>query len=369
MEAATKSAPGRAAPFSASGRTLVKLIAENYITQKTHPTLPLAIYNYTFQTQSKKAWNPTTRHCRGLVLDDQYHTIARPLPKFFNLNEEPGELPNGTPDIFEKLDGSMILLFFFADEWQVASRDSFTSEQAVKARDLLQNYQDDMANLDRANTYMLEVIYPRNRIVIDYGAAERLVMLTGIHTATGDEVPLAEIPWSDRPKTYPATDLPAWMEAIDPSQYSNHEGFILKWPCGFRVKYKLEEYVRLHRVLTRNQDKDVWECLKNGQPLDNFLENRPDRYYQRVTAVQKRLLTEYEAILTSVNSLFKPLADFGGDRKAASAYINRQPHSSILFLRLNGRDYREAIWQQIKPEFRQPTRIADPEPDPEPNLP
>ena len=352
MEATIKSAPVAPCPFSASTEILANLIAKGYITQRPHPTLPLKIYNYTNKAQFEKVWNPTTRHCRGLVLDDQYQTIARPLPKFFNLNEEPGELPYGTPDIHEKLDGSLILLFFFADQWQVASRGSFTSEQADKARELLPKYQDDVANLDRTNTYVLEVIYPSNRIVINYGAAERLVMLSGIRTATGDEVPLADIPWSDRAKTYPATDLAAWIEAIDPSQYPNHEGFILKWPCGFRVKYKLEEYVRLHRIQGRIQDKDIWECVKNGQPLDDFLENRPDEFFQRVKTVQKRLLEEYAAIEATVESLSKPLADFGGDREAAAAYINRQPHSSILFLKLDGCDYREAIWQQIKPEFR-----------------
>ena len=352
MEVSTKSAPIREAPFSPSSETLANLIAKRYITKKPHPTLPLTIYNYTGKAQFEKVWNPTTRHCRGLVLDGHFQTIARPLPKFFNLNEEPGELPNGTPDIYEKLDGSLILLFFFADQWQVASRGSFISEQADKARELLPKYQDDVANLDRTNTYVLEVIYPSNRIVINYGAAERLVMLSGIRTATGDEVPLADIPWSDRAKTYPATDLAAWIEAIDPSQYPNHEGFILKWPCGFRVKYKLEEYVRLHRIQGRIQDKDIWECVKNGQPLDDFLENRPDEFFQRVKTVQKRLLEEYAAIEATVESLSKPLADFGGDREAAAAYINRQPHSSILFLKLDGCDYREEIWQQIKPEFR-----------------
>jgi T4 RnlA family RNA ligase len=337
-------------------KTLPDLIQDGYIISQTHPTLPLTIYNYSAKTQYEKAWNPATLNCRGLVLDDQYQTIARPLTKFFNLTEYPGNLPNGTPEIYEKLDGSMILLFFYADRWRIASRGSFASEQADKARELLHNYQDDLANLDRTYTYMLEVIYPHNRIVVDYGAAERLVMLAGIHTATGVETPLAEIPWSDRATTYPATDLPTWLKAIDPTQYPNHEGFILKWPNGFRVKYKLEEYVRLHRVLTRIQAKDIWECMSHDQPLDEYLEMVPDEFYQWVKKVQKDLLAEYAAIETTAQSLFKPLADFGGDRKAAAAYISGQSHCKILFLMLDDRDYSEVIWRQIKPGFQLPFR-------------
>ncbi|NJM48031.1 MAG: hypothetical protein HC860_19205 [Alkalinema sp. RU_4_3] len=250
----------------------------------------------------------------------------------------------------------MILLFFYEDRWRVASRGSFASEQADKARDLLSNYQTDLANLDRTHTYMLEVIYPHNRIVVDYGAAQRLVMLAGIHTATGVEIPLAEIPWSDRAQTYPATALATWLKAIDPAAYLNHEGFILKWPNGFRVKYKLEEYVRLHRVLTRIQAKDIWECLSHGQPLDEYLEMVPDEFYQWVKGVQKDLLAQYGAIETEAKAVFKPLADFGSDRKAAAAYISGQTHRTILFRMLDDRDYSEVIWRQIKPGFQLPFR-------------
>ncbi|NJM46937.1 MAG: hypothetical protein HC860_12905 [Alkalinema sp. RU_4_3] len=84
-------------------KILPDLIQDGYIVSQTHPTLPLTIYNYSAKTQYEKAWNPATLNCRGLVLDDQYQTIARPLQKFFNLSEYPGSLPNGTPEIYEKL--------------------------------------------------------------------------------------------------------------------------------------------------------------------------------------------------------------------------------------------------------------------------
>lgn len=342
-------------------KTLPDLIESGYIISQTHPTEPLTIYNYSAKTQYEKAWNPATLSCRGLVLDHQYRTIARPLGKFFNLGEgKVGEggsvLPDGVPEIYEKLDGSMILLFFYGDRWRVASRGSFASEQADKARAMLSLYAAALEQLDRDYTYMLEVIYPQNRIVVDYGAAERLVMLAGICTETGGEMPLAEISWPDRARTYPATDLPGWLASIDPAEYANHEGFILKWPNGFRVKYKLEEYVRLHRVLTRVQAKDIWDCMSAGQPLDDYLEQVPDEFYQWVKRVQKDLLEAYAAIEAEAKAAFRPLADFGGDRKAAAMYINAQAQRKILFLMLDDRDYGDVIWRQIKPGFQLPFR-------------
>ena len=87
------------------------------------------------------------------MLDNHYRSIARPLPKFFNLIEYQGTIPDGVPNIYEKLDGSLIILFDYQGQWEVASRGSFASEQAQMAQVLLANYQADLGTLDREYTY------------------------------------------------------------------------------------------------------------------------------------------------------------------------------------------------------------------------
>jgi T4 RnlA family RNA ligase len=334
--------------------TLPTLIEQGYIVAQTHPTLPLTIYNYTAQTQYERYWNATTLACRGLVLDAHYQPIARPLPKFFNLQEHQGTLPDGVPTIYEKLDGSLILLFFYAGQWHIASRGSFISDQAQKARELLGNY--DLAPLDRAYTYLLEVIYPNNRIVVDYGNAERLVLLAAVQTATGAEIDHGLIEWSDRAQTYPATSLPDWIASLHQDELPNQEGFILKWPNGFRLKYKLDDYVRLHRILTRIQAKDIWECLSQNQDLSQFLDSVPDEFYGWVKTVKAELEAQYQDIEAECRQAFRDL----GDRKQTAAYFQTQPNTKILFLMLDGRDYRQVIWRQIKPGFQRPFR-SDPD--------
>ncbi len=341
---------------------LPDLIEQGYIVCQVHPTLPLTIYNYGAKTQYERFWNGATLSCRGLVLDADYHPIARPLQKFFNIEEHQGSLPDGMPVIYEKMDGSMILLFHYGDEWQVASRGSFSSEQAVKAKALLQNYSEDLEILDRSHTYILEVIYPTNRIVVDYGTQERLVMLAGIHTLTGEELDLECIGWRDRAQTYPADDIKAWMNTIQKTQGElvNQEGFILKWPNGFRLKYKLADYVRLHRVLTRIQAKDIWACLCEGQDLDQFLEAVPDEFYQWVKGVRADLDEQFQTIEADCKRQFaasgQSLEQMRSDRKATAAYFQTQPYTKILFLMLDDRDYRQAIWKLVKPEFQRPFR-------------
>jgi T4 RnlA family RNA ligase len=332
--------------------TLPTLIEQGYIISQVHPTLPLTIYNYTAKTQYERYWNPATLTCRGLVLDAQYQVVARPLPKFFNLEEHQGTLPDGVPRIYEKLDGSLIILFFYAEQWRIASRGSFASEQAAKARLLLPNYQSHLEQLDRSYTYLLEVIYPENRIVVDYGSAERLVLLAAVQTQTGQEQDHRLVEWSDRAQTYPADSLPDWIKTIDQNTPNNQEGFILKWADGFRVKYKLADYVRLHRILTRIQAKDIWECLSQNQDLDQFLDSVPDEFYHWVKTVKADLEAQYRVIEADCRAVFKDL----GDRKQTAAYFQTQQYPKVLFLMLDNRDYSSVIWRQIKPGFQRPFR-------------
>jgi T4 RnlA family RNA ligase len=338
-------------------QTLPQLIEQGYITRQTHPSLPLTIYNYTAKAQFDRYWVAATLHCRGLVLDEAYQPIAKPLPKFFNLSEYQGRLPDGVPEIYEKLDGSLIILFYYQGRWEVASRGSFASEQAQMARVLLANYAADLDRLDREYTYLFEIIYPSNRIVVDYGAAQRLVLLGAVHTHTGAELDLTDVSWIDRAQTYPATTLPEWLKSIDETQaeLTNHEGFILKWPNGFRLKYKLADYVRLHRIITRVQAKDIWECLSQNQSLEQFLDAVPDEFYNWVKDTKLDLETKYHAIETECQQAYLDL----GDRRQTAMYFQTQKYPGVLFLMLDGRDYSQVIWKLIKPSYERPFQLEE----------
>jgi T4 RnlA family RNA ligase len=336
---------------------LPTLIEQGYIARQTHPSLPLTIYNYTAKAQFDRYWVAATLHCRGLVLDAEYRPIARPLPKFFNLSEYQGTLPEGVPEIYEKLDGSLIILFYYQGRWEVASRGSFASDQAQMARVLLADRQADLDRLGREYTYLFEIIYPSNRIVVDYGAAQRLVLLAAVHTQTGAELALAQVDWIDRAQTYPATTLPEWIKSIDETQaeLANQEGFILKWPNGFRLKYKLADYVRLHRIITRVQAKDIWECLSQNQSLEQFLDSVPDEFYNWVKDTKLELEAKYHAIEVECQQAFKDL----GERRESAMYFQTQTYPGVLFLMLDGRDYSQVIWKLIKPGYERPFRVEE----------
>ena len=119
---------------------LSKYIDEGLVIKQVHPTLPLSIYNYSRECQYGGKWDDITLNCRGLVLDDGGNVIAKPFPKFFNYEEHIAEesklppIPNENFEVYEKMDGSLGIVFNYDGEWYMATRGSFQSDQAIKAK-------------------------------------------------------------------------------------------------------------------------------------------------------------------------------------------------------------------------------------------
>jgi RNA ligase len=170
---------------------------EKFIRQQTHPTLPLNIINYTEQAQYKREWNEVTLNCRGLIYNyDTGEIVARGFPKFFNWDDSSQPYPPHGPVLRSpKMDGSLGILYpDYSDNphtviWRVATRGSFASDQASWATSTLWLQHAagdlDLTDLNPAKSYLCEIIYPENRIVVDYGTQERLTLLDVLDTATG----------------------------------------------------------------------------------------------------------------------------------------------------------------------------------------
>ncbi len=327
---------------------LKKLIEENYIRVQKHPTEALYIYNYTAQAQYERIWNDVTLACRGLILDDKGYFVARPFPKFFNLGElDAVAIPNLPFEVYEKMDGSLGISYWVDGIPFIATRGSFTSEQAQKANDMLQSkYQAAVAKMNADYTYLFEIIYPENRIVLDYGHREELVLLGIIETQTGVELPLEDIGFPVV-KTYEGiTDI----TTLKGMELENKEGFVVKFSNNFRLKVKFEEYFRLHRIITGVTSYTIWEYLKTGTPMDEILEQVPDEFYDWVKITKAQLEANFRVIEEKARDEYKVLAT----RKETAAYFLTKEYPAILFSMLDDKDYTDAIWNRIKPAYERP---------------
>ena len=340
---------------------LNKRVEQGLVSVQKHDTLPLLIWNYTQTCQFSRAWDEYTMAARGLITDLEGNVVARPFKKFFNIDEREEtkieNLPTETPDVYTKYDGSLGILYFDGDKPCIATRGSFNSEQAVWATQWIQTKMVSRSDFLEGYTYLFEIIYPENRIVVDYGGAQTLILLAVINTKDGTEkfYPDAEaqrlgFQCAER-KSFDSVQK--IVEACDQLD-SNEEGFVLVYPDGFRVKIKGREYVRLHKLLTEFSSISIWECLKNGTDLEEMLDRVPDEFYDWVHA--KKFSLE-DAYFRRLRKSWSHTANIiGMERSLQAAYIKRldKELQPICFALLDFKNPKEIIWRQLKPKYEKP---------------
>jgi RNA ligase len=335
---------------------LNKYYEDGLLYKQVHPSLPLTIWNYTEKVQYENLWDEVTLMCRGLVTDDTGDIVATPFQKFFNIEEGKFE-PTEKFEVYEKMDGSLGIVFWYRGQWVVATRGSFTSDQANKAREILRKYNTDI--MFRHLTFCFEIIYPENRIVLDYGTDEKLVLL-GTFDKNGKETDSSI--WSqwgfDVVKKYDGIkDYKQLKEMVKNDQ----EGFVVKFSNGDRIKVKGVEYLRLHKIMTNVTTTGVWEYLKNGEDVMELLKDVPDEFYKKIQNYVKDLRYSYFQISEDAGKKFdymmygkyndkEPITD----RKEFAEWVSTQPKhmSGILFRMFDKKDYSEIIWNLIRPEFK-----------------
>jgi RNA ligase len=313
----------------------------------------LVMYGYTDRAQYARQWNPATLTCRGLVVRDDWTIQSRPFGKFFNLAEHATDwlpdLPVEPFDVFEKLDGSLIVVSALDDDVLITSRGS------VHARRLWKERYDGLRPAPGV-TWCFELIAPWNRIVVDYGDRDELVFLAAIDNHTGTDLPI--------PCDWPGPvvgrldgladfeEVVARMATLGP----NEEGYVLRFASGMRAKAKGAEYVRLHRLVTGVSAKTIWECLAAGQPLDEMLNRVPDEFYRWVEVTADSLGHAYADIETECRVRLAEVSELP-TRKDQALAIADFAHKAVVFKMLDGKPHAEAIWRMLRPAAERPFKV------------
>lgn len=338
---------------------LQKFIDEKYISVQKHPTEDLYIYNYTQRAQFDRVWTEETMMCRGLILNGNGDVIARPFKKFFNLQEaidKKEELPLEDFVIQEKYDGSLGILYWVKDEPYITTRGSFTSDQAIEGNKMLQMHRDIFDKLNREFTYLFEIIYPENRIVVDYAGRRELILLAVIDTKTGEE---------RDPRAYKLgfpcvrfLDGIVDYNKLSERAESNKEGYVIRFKSGKRYKVKFDEYVRLHRLITGVNARRIWDMLRANQPLDELLERVPDEFFAWVSNTKKSLENDYAMLERTCLEAASSVEGYETRKDQAIEIMkNHRDISGIVFSILDKKDYSESIWRILKPKHELPFKL------------
>ncbi len=333
-------------------KNINNLVEQGWLKKALHPYLDIVIYNYSEKCQYEGFWNDITLSCRGLVLDYHGNVVARPFKKFFNLGQkEAPPIPDESFEVYDKMDGSLIIIFKYNDELVVASRGSFVSDQAFWAREIIDDYYPNMLDLiDDDKTYLCELIHPRNMIVVYYGGEKNLYLLAVIDNETGKDLSIYK-----NGIGCPTVRRFSYQDIENLPEEPNSEGYVVRFESGVRLKIKNPEYIRIHRVRFGFSPKRAWEALSAGiNPLDN-VEGIPDEFFNEMQDIVNNILDEYHDLLYNANRVYSKLEEEGFEsRKDKAIWIqqNAGKLKGILFKMIDNKDPSDIIWKMVKPELK-----------------
>lgn len=342
---------------------LTREILQGFVRVTKHPNMPLSIFNYTEKAQFTRRWNEVTMLTRGLIVNTSNdEVLARPFPKFFNYEEDREVFSLDEPVVVtDKLDGSLGILYptgRVSDRYAVATRGSFTSDQAIHATEVWrEKYEDEAYWLSPDLTYLFEIIYPQNRIVVDYGGLDDLVLLGAVDKRSGHVYGPDEFPaWSGpRARVFPYRSL---REAVQARPRAGKEGLVVRSRMDNRmVKLKQQDYVELHRIVTGLNEKEIWRrVMKANTELGGFdatvqpeviLDGIPDELHEWVLGVAKDLDDRYQALVEECHTAWRSVRLLAGDRKAFALAVKdfKPVIRTVMFLWFDWKDATEFLWK------------------------
>lgn len=106
--------------------TLDELAMEFNLDFRRHSRHPLVILDY---TNDSPKFEPITRECRGLVLEEgTWEVVGKPMTRFYNYgehSEETAKFDWTDFKMYEKVDGSFILASPYKGDWIISTRGTF----------------------------------------------------------------------------------------------------------------------------------------------------------------------------------------------------------------------------------------------------
>lgn len=337
------------------------MVESDYIRVQTHPEFPeLRIANYAEKTVFDREWNEATRASRGLIFNiDTGDVLARPFPKFFNYGEADAAKIELADEVWvsDKMDGSLGIIYVAPDDSvRVATRGSFASDQALHATRVLNEKYPEWVSMFRSMTHqhtpLVEIIYPENRIVCDYGSQDDLVLLGWIHVASGNYYSSSEGFW-DGPRAR-SFDFDNFSQVLAAAPRPGAEGFVVYSPrLDDWVKIKQTDYVIKHKLVSNLSKRSVWESLSQGNSVQEICDPLPDEFHNYVKEVARELQGQYQEAVRALKSDFHSILEelpLTYTRKDFAEKAKEADNTGWLFQMLDDKDYESSIWKSLRPE-------------------
>jgi len=232
---------------------------------------------------------------------------------------------------------------------RVATRGAFHSEQAEWATKFL-NTHFDLKDLPNDLTLLFEIIYPENRVVVDYHGEEKLVLLAARNRLTGGYLPFfPDVYEMGQKYGFPLPKVFTFNNVSDiirrtGSLSVDEEGFVVEFSDGQRFKIKGDRYLEMHRLIFGLSFKNTLLAVMNDTV--NYVRSQlPDEFLKDFNRWVNEIQTTIAETKRDVQAAFDAAPK--ATRKDFAIWVmeNHKPLAPYLFAMFDGKDILPTIYK------------------------
>lgn len=276
---------------------------------KKYPNLILFKYS---QIDSPAA-HPVVKECRGIILDssNNWAIVSRPYDRFYNYGDvNASDINWESARIYEKLDGSLAVLYWYDNAWQMATSGSADASGPVN-NDATMTFADlfwqTWNNLgyklptDTSCCYMFELMTPLNRVIVPHNDSK--LVLHGIRSVEGNyvenapELTAEALGWQCV-KSYPLKTIDDVLNATKALNPVQQEGFIVCDNQFRRIKVKSPQYVALSHMKDGFGNRRMIELIRTNEGSE-FL-----AYFPEYAPLYNGWKTKYDTLTVELTNAY-----------------------------------------------------------------
>lgn len=330
----------------------------------------LVVLNYDQVDSAKYKEHPIVKECRSLVLSyPDFNIVSRSFDRFFNLGETEQNIDINNCVAYEKLDGSLVGLFWSEahGKWLYRTRSMimptekvygfFAEQNQVTWASLIEPCVPNTKGLCKDCTYIFELISIYNKVVVDYSnkiKSDSALYLLGVrHNNTGHYVTASKVFAEEHgwrvPREYWFTTLTNCIEYAK-TLPNLEEGFVIYCKDSHKplAKVKNPTYLVAHRFRTGAVTEDsILDLIIDGE-YDEFVTYFPEyrEYVAQYNRAHCRLLQDCQ-ICEDVVKEYSELSQKDFAMIVKDWYI-----SSIAFSIRKGCTWKESLNKMTKPALK-----------------
>jgi RNA ligase len=295
------------------------------------------------------------QQCRGIILDENadWQIVSYPYAKFFNYGEsQAATIDWNSATVYDKLDGSLMTLYYYDREWRVGSSGTPDGTGQVNSFKLnfaelfwkvwqeldyqlpepekIQNglHADEETLLASPSEYcfMFELMTPFNRIVVKQSSNQ--LVLHGVRNCRTlvEEDPTI---WANKynwqvAQLFPLTNWQEIIKAAAELDPMDSEGYIVCDRDFNRVKVKSPQYVAIAHLRDSFSSRKMIEIVLENEG-EEFL-----NYYPEWTDLYQKIKIRYQNLITEIEFSYQQHRDIS-EQKEFAIKVKNLPYSGILF--------------------------------------